>query len=115
MGSDAKSERDAERSAAAERDAAETKDKRPVVATVSSAPTTTTTTKPPATTDVDDVHAVSLTIPQYRDRAKERRKLHGENALDRLAVGADADAPSAASVVQGRVTGGRIRAQRKKP
>ena len=74
----AKSERDAERSAAAERDAAETKDKRPVVATVSSAPTTTTTTKPPATTDVDDVHAVSLTIPQYRDRAKERRKLHGE-------------------------------------
>ncbi len=115
VGSDAKSERDAERSAAAERDAAETKDKRPVVATVSSAPTTTTTTKPPATTDVDDVHAVSLTIPQYRDRAKERRKLHGENALDRLAVGADVDAPSAASVVQGRVTGGKIRAQRKKP
>ena len=96
------------------RDAAETKDKRPVVATVSSAPTTTTTTKPPATTDVDDVHAVSLTIPQYRD-SEEAAKAAEKSALDRLAVGADVDAPSAASVVQGRVTGGKIRAQRKKP
>jgi S-adenosylmethionine:diacylglycerol 3-amino-3-carboxypropyl transferase len=110
VGSNAKSDRDTERNA----NAAETKDKRPVVATVSSAPTTTTTTttKSPATTDVADVHGVSLTIPQYRDRAKERRKLHGENALDRLVASA---ADGTQSAVQGRVTGGKIRAQRKRP
>ena len=78
VGSDAKSERDAERSAAAERDAAETKDKRPVVATVSSAPTT---TKPPATTDVDGARRLAhySTVQRPRERATKaaRRKRVG--------------------------------------
>ena len=71
-------------------------ERRPVVATLSSAP------KPEPSVLKEDVKVVM----SYRDRAKERRKLHREGvALDRLVSG-----EPAASAVKGRVTGGKMRA-----
>lgn len=70
-------------------------ERRPVVATLSSAPK-------PEPSVLKDVKVVM----SYRDRAKERRKLHREGvALDRLVSG-----EPAASAVKGRVTGGKMRA-----
>jgi len=76
-------------------------ERRPVVATLSSAP------KPAAEPSVskEDVKVV-MRVANYRDRAKERRKLHGEAAaLDRLVSG-----ETGASAVKGRVSGGKMRA-----
>jgi hypothetical protein len=78
---------------------AEQTQRRPVAATISSAP------KPATESYVltKDETTVSDEV-QYRDRARERRKLYGEDAaVDRL------NRPS----IKGRVTGGRIRKERK--